>query len=227
MINKSLITNSLSITVLLLSFLDTAYKDILFNIGAFALSGSLTNNLAIYMLFEKIPFIYGSGVVQNNFEQFKSAIKSLIVGEFFNRNNITKLINSTQKHMNQNISPIVNSDKIFDEFVDVIETSSLAGMLAMVGGSKALEPLRSPIEKKFSKLISEIENTIRDKSAALVISDDLFADIEQLIDSRLQELTPMYVKEIVAKMIYNHLGWLVVWGGVVGAFVGLIVSLVR
>ena len=203
------------------------YKDILFNIGAFALSGSLTNNLAIYMLFEKIPFIYGSGVVQNNFEQFKSAIKSLIVGEFFNRNNITKLINSTQKHMNQNISPIVNSDKIFDEFVDVIETSSLAGMLAMVGGSKALEPLRSPIEKKFSKLISEIENTIRDKSAALVISDDLFADIEQLIDSRLQELTPMYVKEIVAKMIYNHLGWLVVWGGVVGAFVGLIVSLVR
>lgn len=227
MINKSLITNSLSITVLLLSFLDTAYKDILFNIGAFALSGSLTNNLAIYMLFEKIPFIYGSGVVQNNFEQFKSAIKSLIVGEFFNRNNITKLINSTQKHMNQNISPIVNSDKIFDEFVDVIETSSLAGMLAMVGGSKALEPLRSPIEKKFSKLISEIENTIRDKSAALVISDDLFADIELLIDSRLQELTPMYVKEIVAKMIYNHLGWLVVWGGVVGAFVGLIVSLVR
>ncbi|MDA9314382.1 DUF445 domain-containing protein [Alphaproteobacteria bacterium] len=227
MINKSLITNSLSITVLLLSFLDTAYRDILFNIGAFALSGSLTNNLAIYMLFEKIPFIYGSGVVQNNFEQFKSAIKSLIVGEFFNRNNITKLINNTQKHMNQNISPIVNLDKIFDEFVDVIETSSLAGMLAMVGGSKALEPLRSPIEKKFSKLISEIENTIRDKSAALVISDDLFADIEQLIDSRLQELTPMYVKEIVAKMIYNHLGWLVVWGGVVGAFVGLIVSLVR
>ena len=227
MINKSLITNSLSITVLLLSFLDTAYKDILFNIGAFALSGSLTNNLAIYMLFEKIPFIYGSGVVQNNFEQFKSAIKSLIVGEFFNRNNITKLINSTQKHMNQNISPIVNSDKIFDEFVDVIETSSLAGMLAMVGGSKALEPLRNPIGKKFSKLVSEIENTIRDKSAALAISDDLFADIEQLIDSRLQELTPMYVKEIVAKMIYNHLGWLVVWGGVVGAFVGLLVSLVR
>ena len=227
MINKSLITNSLSITVLLLSFLDTVYKDILFNIGAFALSGSLTNNLAIYMLFEKIPFIYGSGVVQNNFEQFKSAIKSLIVVEFFNRNNIAKLINNTQKHMSQNIAPTVNSDKIFDEFVDVIETSSLAGMLAMVGGSTALEPLRGPIGEKFSKLVSEIEGTTRDKSAALAISGDLFADIEQLIDSRLQELTPMYVKEIVAKMIYSHLGWLVVWGGVVGAFVGLFVSLVR
>jgi len=75
--------------------------------------------------------------------------------------------------------------------------------------------------------VSEIENTIRDKSAALATSDDFFADIEQLIDVRLQELTPMYVKEIVAKMIYNHLGWLVVWGGVVGAFVGLIISLLR
>ena len=95
MINKSFITNSLSITILLLSFVDTAYKDILFNVGAFALSGSLTNNLAIHMLFEKIPFIYGSGVVQNNFEQFKSAIKRLIVEEFFNRSNIAKLINNT------------------------------------------------------------------------------------------------------------------------------------
>ncbi|MDG2405478.1 MAG: hypothetical protein P8M25_11135, partial [Paracoccaceae bacterium] len=89
----------------------------LFNVGAFALSGSLTNNLAVYMLFEKIPFIYGSGVVQNNFEQFKSAIKNLIVEEFFNRDNIAQLINKTQKHMDENISPFVNSDKIFDEFV--------------------------------------------------------------------------------------------------------------
>lgn len=227
MINKSFITNSLSITILLLSFVDTAYKDILFNVGAFALSGSLTNNLAIHMLFEKIPFIYGSGVVQNNFEQFKSAIKRLIVEEFFNRSNIAKLINNTQKGMNENISPILTSNKIFDEFVDVIEASSLGGMLAMVGGSKALEPLRDPIGKKFSNLVSEIENTIRDKSAALATSDDFFADIEQLIDVRLQELTPMYVKEIVAKMIYSHLGWLVVWGGVVGAFVGLIISFLR
>ncbi|MDP2284753.1 MAG: DUF445 domain-containing protein, partial [Pseudohongiella sp.] len=31
--------------------------------GLFALSGSLTNSLAMHMLFEKVPGFYGSGVI--------------------------------------------------------------------------------------------------------------------------------------------------------------------
>ncbi|MDE5003024.1 DUF445 domain-containing protein, partial [Francisella tularensis subsp. holarctica] len=53
------------------------------NIGFYALSGALTTWIAIYMLFEKIPFLYGSGSIPNKFESFKRAIKKMIMEQFF------------------------------------------------------------------------------------------------------------------------------------------------
>ena len=225
--NKTLTTNSIAALILVSSFIESPYQNILFNIGAFALSGSLTNNLAVYMLFEKIPLIYGSGVVQNNFSQFKVAIKGLVLEEFFNRDNVLGLLSKTETQNASGISGFINPNRIFDEFVEAIQASSLSGMLAMVGGVAALEPLRTPITEKFSKLVLEVEQRIKEKSIDMIGSDTFFSDIESLIDSRLEQLTPKYVKEIISKMIYQHLGWLVVWGGVVGGIVGLIVSLMR
>ena len=225
--NKTLTTNSVATVILVSSFIGSPYQNILFNIGAFALSGSLTNNLAVYMLFEKIPFIYGSGVVQNNFNQFKVAIKGLVLEEFFNRDNILNLASNMKTHNADDISHFIDPNKIFDEFVEAIEASPLSGMLTMVGGSRALEPLRTPIAEKFSKLVLEVEQNIKEKSLDMIRDDNFFLDIESLIDSRLEQLTPKYVKEIISKMIYQHLGWLVVWGGIVGGIVGLVVSLIR
>ena len=179
------------------------------------------------MLFEKIPLIYGSGVVQNNFDQFKIAIKGLVLEEFFNRDNVLGLLSNTETQNASGISGFINPNRIFDEFVEAIQASSLSGMLAMVGGVAALEPLRTPITEKFSKLVLEVEQRIKEKSIDMIGSDTFFSDIESLIDARLEQLTPKYVKEIISKMIYQHLGWLVVWGGVVGGIVGLIVSLIR
>jgi len=36
------------------------------------------------MLFEKIPFLYGSGVIELRFKDFKSGIKNLVMSQFFN-----------------------------------------------------------------------------------------------------------------------------------------------
>jgi hypothetical protein len=35
------------------------------------------------------------------------------------------------------------------------------------------------------------------------------------------------VKEIVQKMIHEHLGWLVVWGGFFGGLMGLLMTLIQ
>ena len=35
------------------------------------------------------------------------------------------------------------------------------------------------------------------------------------------------VKEIIQKMIKEHLGWLVVWGGVFGAVIGLVSTVIQ
>ena len=196
--NKTLTTNSVAAVILVSSFIESPYQNILFNIGAFALSGSLTNNLAVYMLFEKIPFIYGSGVVQNNFNQFKVAIKGLVLEEFFNRDNVLNLVSHMTTHNADDISHFIDPNKIFDEFVEAIEASPLSGMLTMVGGSRALEPLRTPIAEKFSKLVLEVEQNIKEKSLDMIRDDNFFLDIESLIDSRLEQLTPKYVIIILA-----------------------------
>ena len=48
--------------------------------------------------------------------------------------------------------------------------------------------------------------------------------IENILDARLADLSPNDVKIIIQKMIREHLGWLVVWGGFFGGLLGLIFS---
>ena len=50
-------------------------------------------------------------------------------------------------------------------------------------------------------------------------------DIENIIDKRLEELTPEHIKIIMKEMIQKHLGWLVVWGGVFGFLIGLLLGM--
>ena len=52
------------------------------------------------------------------------------------------------------------------------------------------------------------------------IGVDIIDKIESVIDKRLNELTPLMVKEMVQGIIRQHLGWLVVWGGIFGALMG-------
>ena len=56
--------------------------------GLFGLSGGLTNWLAIHMLFEKVPLLFGSGVIPLRFKEFKEGIKNLIMHEFFSTKNL-------------------------------------------------------------------------------------------------------------------------------------------
>ena len=65
MINKSLITNLVSIFIIFIGYLYKDEHSFIFMTGVFALSGSVTNWIAVHMLFEKIPFLYGSGVIQD------------------------------------------------------------------------------------------------------------------------------------------------------------------
>ena len=75
--NKSLVTNLISLLVVICGFYSPIFSTEIFMAGLFALSGGITNWIAIHMLFEKIPFFYGSGVIPERFEEFKSVSKTL------------------------------------------------------------------------------------------------------------------------------------------------------
>ena len=231
-INKSLITNLIALALIAISFIiESCFSPILLITGLFAISGAITNQLAIHMLFEKVPFLYGSGVIPSRFEAFKEAIKSLMMNEFFTREQLETFFESEEKKIN--LEPIIqetNFAPAFDALSKTVMESSFGGMLGMFGGESALDALREPFSLKMKAAVIKIVNseafnaTLTSHMQSSSLNDDMLESIESVIDSRLNELTPQMVKEIVQKLIKEHLDWLVVWGGVFGGLIGLISS---
>ena len=222
--NKSLITNLLAILIIIVGYLNQEDYQFIIITGVFALSGSITNWLAIHMLFEKIPLLYGSGVILDKFEDIKLGIKNLILQELFTETQINNFLLDNKVTSSDTIINKIDFDKVFIGLVEAIESSQLGGMLAMVGGRKALDPLKDPFTKKLKIIIEDFvtENTSSDNNSDT--TETLLLKIENILDARLADLSPEDIKLIIQKMIKEHLGWLVVWGGFFGGLLGLLLS---
>lgn len=236
--DKSLITNLAALLLVGTGFLAAPpLRDYLLNTGLFALSGGLTNWLAIHMLFEKVPGFHGSGVIPLRFEEFKRAIRDMVMEQFFAKASLDRFFNSATEISDRLEAEIQRSvarldmDEIFESLLDAVMGSSLGGMLGMVGGRKALNGLREPFKEKllayFDVLFARqsFRRHLQDAVRNSVESDAVLRKLEAMIDSRLNEMTPRLVKELVQKMIREHLGWLVVWGAVIGGVMGLAFTL--
>jgi len=232
-VNKSVITNLIALIATILGYV--IEQPILFSIGLFALSGAITNWLAVHMLFEKVPFLYGSGVIPARFEEFKAGIRQLMMEQFFTEENIDRFLSdSSSPGSTLDLAPIIEKVDLspaFDDLVSVIESSSFGGMLAMVGGSEALQPLREPFIAKMKVSVAEITQSdnfndlLRDELEQPSVMAGMRDKVSDIIEKRLNELTPQLVKDIIQTMIRKHLGWLVVWGGVFGGVIGLLAAL--
>jgi len=232
-LNKSFITNALALGLIGVSFVVPDYKEPLLYTGLFALSGAVTNQLAVHMLFEKVPFLYGSGVIPARFEAFKSAIKELIMSQFFTKERLDAFF--AQEEQKIDLAPIIEETDFspaYDALAKTVMESPFGGMLGMFGGESALESMREPFSEKMKAAVIKIVNsdafndTLQKHLQSSNLSDDMLASIESIVEARLNELSPEMVKEIVQKLIKEHLGWLVVWGGVFGGLIGLISSFV-
>ena len=123
--NKSLITNLVALALVLVGFLFE--QAIVLSVGLFALSGAVTNWLAIHMLFEKVPFLYGSGVITLKFASFKVAIRNLILTEFFSEQKINNLLSKAQPNIDfegiiTKVDLNVNADSDLVEELDIATT---------------------------------------------------------------------------------------------------------
>jgi len=231
--NKSLVANFTALMCTLVGFI--VENHIVYTTGLFALSGAITNWLAIHMLFEKVPLLYGSGVIPARFEEFKMAIRQLMMEQFFTKENIDRFLSTGSGAASSiDLTPVIEKVDLtpaFNNLVAVIEDSSFAPMLAMVGGSEALQPMKEPFIKKMKVSIQEISqseqfnNLLREELEQPDMIANMQEKVSDIIEKRLNELTPQLVKEIIQTMIKKHLGWLVVWGGVFGGIIGLIAAL--
>jgi len=206
--NKSLITNAVALLLISISFVTAEFSSFFLFTGLFALSGAVTNQLAIHMLFEKVPFLYGSGIIPNRFEAFKESIKNLMMNEFFTRAQLEAFFASEEKKIN--LEPIIEETDFtpaFDALSKTVMESSFGGMLGMFGGEAALDGLREPFSLKMKSAVIKIVNstafndTLASHMQSSSLNDDMLISIENVIDTRLEELTPQMVKEIIQTLI--------------------------
>lgn len=233
--NKQTLTNGIALALILLGLaLPHEGGNPWLSMGLFAFSGAVTNWLAVHMLFEKVPGLYGSGVIPERFEDFKAGIHQLMMQQFFTPERVEQFLRDSSVESSllssgaDTLMDQLDTEKAFRTMVSVIEESSFAPLLAMAGGATALEPLKEPFVAKLRTLLQEVlqdphllqavQEHFQDASAAQVMTDR----IEGIVQQRLDELTPDRVKEIVSDMIRQHLDWLVVWGGVFGGLLGLL-----
>ena len=233
--NRTDITNI--ITVLIMAYGYSNDNNVIYMIGIFALSGAVTNTLAIHMLFEKVPFLYGSGVIESKFSQFKISIHNLLMNQFFTREHLTRFfqeeVSSAKKTIDfEKILNKTDFSPAYESLKESVMQSSFGGMLGMFGGEAALEPLREPFTKKLQASIISIsasdafQEVVNEALKSENLSQDVYEKLSRIVNLRLEELTPKMVKEIVQDMIKEHLGWLVIWGGVFGGVIGLFSAVV-
>jgi len=242
---KNLAPNLVALALIGVSFLlPEPYRAILLSTGLFALSGALTNWLAVHMLFERIPGIYGSGVITLHFEEFKDGILRLVHEELFNPEKVETMFLAKPSSddgeasgsllQDMDLEPLlkgVDLDSAYDQLVETILDSSFGSMLAMVGGEAALQPMREPFKRRMETFLSDaaksprLQAAVQAQLSSAASSERFIARLDQLLRARLDELTPEMVRDIMQRMIRRHLGWLVVWGGVFGGLIGFIAAI--
>ena len=234
--NKSNITNIITVIAMLFGYFSG--NNLIYMVGLFAFSGAITNSLAIHMLFEKVPFLYGSGVIESKFSQFKISIHNLLMNQFFTREHLTRFfqeeVSSAKKTIDfEKILNKTDFSPAYESLKESVMQSSFGGMLGMFGGEAALEPLREPFTKKLQASIISIsasdafQEVVNEALKSEDLSADVYEKLSRIVNLRLEELTPKMVKEIVQEMIKEHLGWLVIWGGVFGGVIGLVSAVIQ
>ena len=250
MFDKHLTPNLLAAALVLLSFaLPEPWQALMLSTGLFALSGALTNWLAVHMLFERVPGLYGSGVITLHFEEFKAGILRMVHEELFSKDKVERLLSAKSRSASDGDKTDSNTDSLgaaidlepmltaidldaaYDQLVATIAESSFGSMLAMVGGEAALQPLREPFKERMRGFLADaarsprIQAAIGEQLGKAASSERFVNRLDQLLRARLDEMTPEMVRDIMQRMIREHLGWLVIWGGVFGGVIGLVAGL--
>lgn len=250
MFDKHLTPNLLAAALVLLSFaLPEPWQALMLSTGLFALSGALTNWLAVHMLFERVPGLYGSGVITLHFEEFKAGILRMVHEELFSKDKVERLLSAKSRSAPDGDKTDSNTDSLgaaidlepmltaidldaaYDQLVATIAESSFGSMLAMVGGEAALQPLREPFKERMRGFLADaarsprIQAAIGEQLGKAASSERFVNRLDQLLRARLDEMTPEMVRDIMQRMIREHLGWLVIWGGVFGGLIGLVAGL--
>ena len=240
---RGLISNLLSLMTMALGLLWTLARDNpdsampshaltvgpwLLAAGVFGFAGGITNWLAVKMLFDRVPLLYGSGVIPNRFREIRATIKDLIMTHFFGEEYLQRFFEQHGSQLTGGVSlekeltDLLASDQADEAIEAEIENLKQGpmGMMVTIAGNDMLKVI---IKQFMGGLVTRVapvaEARLRAKTVDVPV---LRGQVDRLLEEKLEELTPEIVKSMMERVIRDHLGWLIVWGNVFGAAIGLL-----
>jgi len=181
--------------------------------GLFAVSGGVTNWVAIKMLFNKVPGLYGTGIIPGKFKEIRLVLKNVVMKNFFD-----------ETYLNFYLKDKVLNADIEGKLTEFLNSDKLATVLEAVLGddAKIMVPIVRPFLQKTGKSLAPI---LKEKIRGMDLMNDLESvnkQIDNMLTTRLEELTPEKVKMLLSEVMKEHLYWLIIWGNVFGGILGLI-----
>ena len=196
--------------------------------GVFGFAGGITNWLAVKMLFDRVPLLYGSGVIPNRFREIRVTIKELIMTHFFDEEHL-------QRFYDEHSGLIPSGDSVSEDLAELLASKDVGqaierqveemksapfGVLIRLAGT---DVVRVVVQEFLQGLISDLGPQLQEQiQGQLPDVSTLRERVDLLLEMKLEELTPETVKRMMERVIREHLGWLIVWGNVFGALIGLL-----
>ena len=196
-------------------------------VGLFGFAGGITNWLAVKMLFDRVPLLYGSGVVPARFRQIRQTIKNLIMTHFFDEEYLRRFYEENEElfptaDLEAKLVTLLRSEEADGAVARQLERlkGGPFGMFIALAGVDILKPM---VQQFLEGLAVDLAPTLKEhlRESTLDVGA-LRQRVDLLLDAKLEELTPEVVKQMVERVIREHLGWLIVWGNVFGGAIGLV-----
>ena len=189
-------------------------------VGLFGFAGGTTNWLAVKMLFDRVPLLYGSGVIPARFRAIREAVKDAIMRYFFDEEYLERFFAEQMAgdDLGEKVQKVLASDEV-DAIIDreLEELVGTQGMMLQLVGTQTVKPL---VKQFVIGVGSKIAPLLADEAGVDVSA--MRQQVDGLLETKLEELTPDRVKEMMEEVIREHLGWLIVWGNVFGGTIGLL-----
>jgi len=204
--------------------------------GLFGFAGGITNWLAIKMLFDKIPGLYGSGIIEDRFVEIRETVKDIIMKTFFSADYLETYLSQKAEQLLGSFdveeklkelleSPIV--DEIIDTKLEELARRPEGLWLSMMGiESSKLKPMIKPFILGMGSDVAPMILKNFDASKLLNI-EKIRTEVDVLLTTKLEALEAKHVKILLEGVMRKHLGWLVVWGNVFGGTIGLVTKAIE
>lgn len=186
------------------------------SIGLQAFAGGLTNWIAIQMLWNKIPYLAGTGIILEKYDEIRDALKETVMTTFFDETYLNWYVKDKLLSINyvEVTKTLVNKHNAHEIILEAAVKDP--NLRALVGPS--LKPL---IVKTVMKMEPQIKGAIKKVNLVQQLSSAR-KQIDDMLEGKLQIMTPPRVKSLMEDLIASELYWLIVWGNIFGGGLGLI-----